>query len=150
MIARSCSFQNELDAALRDGALPEHLKTHSQRCERCSVTAHTSELLLRLDAVSVVPTPPTDAEMLWWRSRALKRFVQRSRRRERRPTRTISLLASVLPLLAIVTAIGWSSVDFLRHVDSSLPLWAGLAALIVTIGSTWLTFWLADESLAAV
>jgi hypothetical protein len=151
MIGRYCSLHDKLEASLRSGGLSSEMKMHASECQVCGAMLLSSDILQQLDELAPVAPSLSNAEALWWRSRVLLRLTQRNRREERRPSRLLALLVSVVPFLVVLSVIFWSSLDHLGNINPFvLPLLMSGAILVIAPVLGWLTLWLAEEVLRPV
>jgi uncharacterized membrane protein YhaH (DUF805 family) len=142
MSSRGCSRLDEVQQALALGhwpqACPAELRTHVERCSRCSdevlLTNHFQ--LTRTETIKAARTEPPN--LLWWRAELRRRNT--ALERAGRPLMAAQVFALLITLAAIaaVTAIHWNGLwDRLRDAQwtpSSLTAMLGdwgLAPLII-------------------
>jgi hypothetical protein len=134
MSSRGCSRLDEVQQALALGhwpqACPTELRTHVERCSRCSdevlLTEHFQ--LTRTETIEAARTEPPN--LLWWRAQLRRRNT--ALERAGRPLMAAQVFALVITLavIAAATAIHWNGLwDRLRAAQ-----WTPLASLTAMRG----------------
>lgn len=139
MNSRGCSRLEEVQQALALGhwpqACPAELRTHVERCSRCSdevlLTKHFQ--LTRTETIEAARTEPPN--LLWWRAQLRRRNA--ALERAGRPLMAAQVFALLITLAAIAAAaaIHWNGLwDRLHTPLSSLTAMSGdwgMAPLII-------------------
>jgi len=77
MMLRTCSYENELTQALKDGHWPEgcggELRTHVDACANCSDLVLVTLTFQRARSESELAAPDNSPSLLWWRAQLRRR-----------------------------------------------------------------------------
>jgi hypothetical protein len=143
MSSRGCSRLDEVQQALALGhwpqACPAELRTHVERCSRCSdevlLTKHFQ--LTRTETIAAARTEPPN--LLWWRAQLRRRNTALQRAGRPLMAAQVFALFITVVVIAVATATHWNGIwDRLHAPLSTLTAirgdW-GLAPLVIGLAA---------------
>ncbi len=109
MILRSCSFEKEVDRALKDGHWPHacapELRAHVDSCRYCSDLVLVTETFHRARMQSRPNSPSDSPHLVWWRAQLRRRYM--ATETVARPVSIAQTFALSLSLLVGACFVAW-------------------------------------------
>jgi len=109
MILRSCSFEKEVELALKDGHWPHgcvpELRAHVDSCRQCSDLVLVTETFYRARVQTAANSLPDSPDLLWWRAQLRRRYMATGA--VARPVTIAQTFALSLNLLVAVFLVAW-------------------------------------------
>lgn len=110
MILRSCSFENEVGQALKDGHWPHgcapELRAHVDSCRYCRDLVLVTETFHRARVQSAENSFPGSPDLLWWRAQLRRRYV--ATETIARPVSIAQTFALFLNLMVAAIFVAWN------------------------------------------
>jgi len=155
MNLRACSYEKELNQALKEGHWPDacadDLRDHVNRCELCRDLILVTQAFRHAKRASIQVAPAGSPELLWWRAQLRRRRV--AAETVSRPIAIAQIFAWVISLVIAIGFVasqynrglrweswGISPSKFLHSISATLTGWdtlvflPGLAAVVVISG----------------
>lgn len=110
MILRSCSFEKEVQQALKDGHWPQgcapELRAHVEACDDCSDLVLVTQTLCQARTQSAAEPLLDSPSLLWWRAQLRRRYS--ATETVTRPVTIAQTFALAINLLVASIFVAWN------------------------------------------
>jgi hypothetical protein len=110
MIFRSCSFEKEVQQALKDGHWPQgcapELRAHVESCRDCSDLVLVTQTFCQARSQSAAEPLLDSPSLLWWRAQLRRRYS--ATESVTRPVTIAQTFALAINLLVAIVFIAWN------------------------------------------